>query len=92
MDDGRTKKIKALWEEIHGEFIPSFYWRFHPDMQYWYNEDTDAIECDCGLRFPINLSDEELNERNLLERIRKMESMIYHDYQKMGWTLGWYPD
>ena len=92
MDDGRTKKIKALWEEIHGEFIPSFYWQFHPDMQYWYNEDTDRIECVTGLSIPVILKDDELNERNLRDLIWDMENKIYADYKNMGWDLGYWRD
>ena len=91
MED-RKERIKKLWKKIHGDFVPCFNWQFYPDMFYWYNENLDSIECDCGLILPINLSDEDLNERNLWELIRKMESMVYHDYQKIGWDLGWYPD
>ena len=88
MEFDRKERIKELWKKIHGDFVPIFYWRFHPNMFYWYNEDTDRIECDCGLRYPVNLNDEELNRRNLINIIDDMESQIYKDYKKMGWDIG----
>lgn len=92
MEFDRKERIKELWKKIHGDFIPSFYWRFHPDMFYWYNEDTDSIECDCGLSIPVNLKDDELNERNLRDLIWHMENKIYADYKKIGWDLGYWGD
>ena len=89
MELDRKERIKELWKKIHGDFIPSFYWRFHPDTFYWYNEDTDNIECDCGLSIPVNLKDDELNERNLRDLIWDMENKIYADYKNMGWDLGY---
>lgn len=91
MDAVRVEKIKKLWSNIHGDYVPTFYWKFHPNMYYWYNEITDSIECDCGLSMPITLKDEELNECNLHELIRKIESNIYRDYLNMGWDIG-YPE
>ena len=92
MEFDRKERIRELWKEIHGDFFPSFYWRFHPDMFYWYNEDTDSIECDCGLSLPVILKDNELNERNLRDLIWDMENKIYADYKKMGWDLGYWGD
>ena len=91
MDAERVEKIKILWNKIHGDFVPTFYWQFHPDMLYWYNTENDSIECDCGLSMPITLKDEELNERNIRALIRNMESKIYRDYRNIGWDIG-YPE
>ena len=91
MNAERFEKIKELWNKIHADFVPTFYWKFHPNMYYWYNADTDSIECDCGLSMPITLKDEELNECNLHELIRKMKSKIYRDYRNIGWDIG-YPE
>ena len=88
----RNKRIKEIFYSIHGYAEPSFYWQFHLDMRYWYNEDTDTLDCDCGLVMPITLNDDELNERNIRELIRNMESKIYRDYRDMGWDIGWFPD
>ena len=92
MEFDRKERIKELWKKIHGDFIPSFYWRFHPDMFYWYNEVTDRIECDCGLSISVNLKDDELNERNLRDLIWDMENKIYADYKNMGWDIGSWKD
>ena len=59
--NNRKQRIKCLWKKIHGDFVPTFYWKFHPNIYYWYNTDTDSIECDCGLSMPVTLKDEELN-------------------------------
>lgn len=93
MEKDRKEKIKDLWEKIHrGPLVPAFYWQFHPDMFYWYNEELECIECDCGLRMPIKFCDEELNERNLRQLIWDMENKIYCDYKRMGWDIGWWGD
>ena len=89
MEPKRIEKIKELWKQIHGYFVPVFDWQFHPDMYYWYNTETDCIECDCGLTVPITLKDEELNENNLRELIWDMENKIYADYKEIGWDLGY---
>lgn len=54
-------------------------------MYYWYNENSDSIEGDCGLVMSILLKDDELNENNIRELIREMEYRIYTDYRKK-WT------
>ena len=91
MNKERAEKIKDLWKKIHGDFVPTFYWQFHPDMFYWYNEEMDCIECDCGLQMPIKFIGEELNERNLRQLIRDIRNKIYSDYKKIGWELDIYP-
>ena len=92
MEFDRKERIKELWKKIHGDFLPYFYWQFHPDMYYWYNEETDRIECDCGLSMPVTLKDDEINERNLRDLIWYMENKIYADYKKIGWDLGYWGD
>lgn len=92
MTQYRKEKIKELWKKIHGNFVPTFRWQFHPDRRYWNNEDTDSIECDCGLVKPITFTNEELNERNLRKLICEMEAQIYHDYKKTGWDIGYWGD
>lgn len=88
----RVEKVKEIWKNIHRDFVPCFYWQFHPNMYYWYNEITDSIECDCGFSIPVTLKDEELNERNLRELISEMEYKIYSDYKNMGWDIGYWGD
>lgn len=88
----RKERIKGLWKKIHGDRVPCFNWQFHPDMFYWYNKETNSIECDCGLVIPVTLKDEELNERNLRKLIRDMEDKIYTDYKKTGFDLGYRGD
>ena len=93
MEKDRKEKIKELWKKIHRDNFPSFFhWQYHPEMRYWYNEDTDAIECDCGLVKPVTLTDDELNDRNLRELIDEIEYQIYIDYKKIGWDLGYWGD
>lgn len=91
MEIERNKRIKEIFDSIHRELVPCFHWQFYPDMRYWYNEDIDTLDCDCGLVMPITLNDDELNERNIRELIRNMESKIYQDYRDMGWDIG-YPE
>ena len=88
----KVGKIKELWNKIHGDIAPLFHWQFHADMHYWYNQETDCLECDCGLSLPVVLKDEELNERNLRKLISEMEYQIYSDYKKMGWDIGYLKD
>lgn len=45
-------------------------------MYYWYNENSDSIECDCGLIMPVSLKDDELNENNIRELISDMKDRI----------------
>ena len=92
MEFYRKERIKELWNKIHGDFVPYFYWHFHPDMEYWYDDETDCLKCDCGLNMPVTLKDDELNERNLRELIWDMENKIYADYKNMGWDLGYWGD
>ena len=92
MKTKRIFKIKELWNSVHGRRVPCFYWKFHPDMYYWYNECINCIECDCGLRVPVNLKYEELTEMTIRELIKDMEYKIYADYKKMGWDIGIWED
>lgn len=92
MEIERNKIIKEIFDSIHREWVPCFHWQFHPDMRYWYNENINCIECDCGLSLPVILKVDEINERNIRKLIDKMEDQIYRDYKKMGWDLGYRGD
>ena len=92
MDLDRKERIKELWNKIHGDLVPIFYWQFHPNMEYWYDDETDCLKCDCGLVMPIDFKDDELNERNIRNLIWEMRNKIYADYKKMGWDIGSWKD
>ena len=92
MEIERNKIIKEIFDSIHREWVPCFHWQFHPDMPYWYNENINCIECECGLVMPVSLKDEDLNERNLWNFIREMENKIYSDYLNIGWDIGYWGD
>ena len=80
--ENRIEKIKGLWNEIHGRMVPCYYWNNHPIMRYHYNEDTDTIDCDCGINIELNAPTEEITFEYLIKQIDKLYNKIDGEYLK----------
>lgn len=82
MDPERVEIIKRLWNEIHGRYVPIFYWDNYQDMHYYYEPETDSFYCECGLHMPIDIPTEKLSKQTLCDRIDDFENEIYDYYYK----------
>ena len=41
----RVKKIKEIWNKMHGRLAPGFRWANHPFTPYYYDEENDSFNC-----------------------------------------------
>lgn len=78
----REEIIRRLWDEIHGKFVPIFYWDNYQHMRYEYEPETDSFYCECGLHMPICIPTEELSASTLRNRIQDFEDEIFDYYLK----------
>lgn len=83
MDSERVEIIKRLWAEIHEDRVPMFYWdNYFMNMRYYYNAEDDSLDCECGLRMPIEIPTSELSRAALRDKIQDFEDLIFKYYLK----------
>ena len=82
MNEGRANKIKEVFKEIHGNLVPMFRWINYRHMEYWYNEETDEIECDCGISITFDCQDENINYDTVLNALYKLQDKVWEFYKE----------
>lgn len=88
-EKARAEKIRQLWDKAHGRWVPCFYWEKHPPMLYAYNAIRDTIDCECGIRVPIDVPTEELTIGKLGDLVEKLELKVFNEYlEQRGIDLG----
>ena len=83
----RSELIAKAMNEVHGKFIPKFYWGNHEPMRYWYDDETDSIIVDCGYSSKITLSNSEINRRNLVRFIKDVQIEVIEFFKAKGKDL-----
>lgn len=76
----RIKKIKEIWNKMHGRLVPSFRWHNHPMTPYFYNESNDSFEC-MGVSISIDIPTEELSHPKLVYLLKDLEKKVYKHYR-----------
>ena len=76
MNEGRANKIKEVFKMIHGTRVPMFRWINYRHMEYWYNEETDEMECECGARITFDCQDEDINYNTVLNAIYNLQDEV----------------
>lgn len=82
MKQSRTEKIKEIFEKIHGDLVPMFRWINYKHMEYWYNEETDEMECDCGVSVKLDYKDEELSYTTVLKTLYDLQDKVIEVYKE----------
>ena len=82
MENKRTQIIKEIFKDIHGIKVPMFRWINYPHMEYYYNEDTDTIDCNCGINVNVSLKDEEISYDTILQLLYDLENKVRDKYLK----------
>lgn len=70
----------SLWEEIFKNYIPMFRWDNYKHMRYWYNEETDSLDCECGLSMDIDIPTDKLSKATVRNLIIDFEDKIFDYY------------
>ena len=82
MEKKRTQIIAEVFKDIHGNLVPMFRWINYPHMEYYYNEETDTIDCDCGVWVVVSLKDEEISYDTILQLLYDLEDKVREKYLK----------
>ena len=76
----RVKKIKEIWEKMHGRLVPGFRWLNHPFTPYYYDEVNDSLNC-MDVSIPIVLPTEEITHHKLFYLLKDLEKKVYLYYR-----------
>lgn len=76
----RVKKIKEIWNKMHGRLVPGFRWLNHPITQYYYNETNDSFDC-LDVSISIDIPTEELTYPKLFYLLKDLEKKVYKHYR-----------
>lgn len=80
MGNIRSQLIKKEFDRIHGSKIPMFRWINYSPMRYWYNEETNSFDCDCGLSVVFTVPNENINYSSVSSAIDELENKIREEY------------
>lgn len=81
--ESRKEIMDRVFKEIHGSWkIPMMYWDNHPPMRYGYNDNTDAIECDCGVSVQVPFSNDELCFQTVDKLINDLYDKVWEHYKR----------
>lgn len=75
----RVKKIKEIWNKMHGRLVPGFRWLNHSFTPYYYDGVNDSFNC-MDVSIPINISTEELTHQKLFFLLKDLKKKIYLHY------------
>lgn len=78
--ENRKEKIEKLMNEIHGRFVPTFYWENHPPMEYWYNSVNDSIYVETGDEIKVRFESNELTKKYIENLIDELEDKLIVKY------------
>lgn len=76
----RVKKVKEIWNKIHGRLVPGFRWVNHPFTPYYYDEENDSFNC-MDVRIAIDIPTEELTHSKLYFLIKDLRKKVYLYYR-----------
>lgn len=76
----RVKKIKEIWDKMHGRLVPGFQWLNHKFTPYYYDEATDSFNC-MDVSIPINIPTEEITLPNLVYLLKDLRKKVYLHYR-----------
>ena len=76
----RVKKIKEIWNKIHGRLVPGFRWSYHAMTPYYYDEKNDSFKC-MDVSIPIDIPTEEITLPLLFYLLKYLEKKVYKQYR-----------
>lgn len=76
----RVKKIKEIWNKMHGRLVPGFRWNNHPMTPYYYDEKHDSFNC-LDVSICIDIPTEEITLPKLVYLIDDLEEKVYLHYR-----------
>ena len=80
MEKNRGDLINKEFSRIHGCKIPMFRWENYSPMRYWYNEETNSFDCDCGLSVAFIISNDDINYESVSNAINELEDKVRTEY------------
>lgn len=66
--------------EIHGRFVPTFYWENHEPMEYWYDSVSNSICVDCNYEKKLTIETSNLNIESLNKLLDELEDELIVKY------------
>ena len=76
----RVKKIKEIWDKMHGRLVPGFRWNNHAMTPYYYDEKNDSFKC-MDVSIPIDIPTEEITYPKLFYLLKDLEKEVYLYYR-----------
>lgn len=76
----RVKKIKEIWNRMHGRLVPGFRWSNHPFTPYYYDEINDSFNC-MDVRISIDMPTEEITHPKLVYLVNDLRTKVYLHYR-----------
>ena len=85
----RVKKIKEIWNRMHGRLVPGFRWLNYPLTPYCYDEVNNTFNC-MDVSIVIDIPTEEITLPKLVYLLRDLEKKVYKHYRdKYNIDLGY---
>lgn len=81
MSSQRTEIINKIWNDLHGDRDPLFYWSDDTETAYYYDENDDTIKSDNGFSVSVDKPTDEINKRYIYDIILKLEGKIVQYYR-----------
>ena len=76
----RVKKIKEIWDKMHGRLVPGFRWNNHTMTPYYYDGKNDLFKC-MDVSIPIDIPTEEITHPKLFYLLKELEKKVYLYYR-----------
>ena len=85
----RVKKIKEIWEKMHGRLVPGFRWLNHQFTPYYYDEANDLFNC-MDVSISIDIPTIAITLPKLVYLLKDLEKKVYLHYRdKYNIDLGY---
>lgn len=81
MEETRKEKICRIWDEIHGNNVPIFYWKNDFRSRYFYDWINNLIRTEDGFAVQIDAEDSQITKTYILDLIYKLEEQIIIHYR-----------
>lgn len=76
----RVRKIKEIWDKMHGRLVPGFRWLNHTFTPYYYDEINDSFNC-MDVSISIDIPTEEITHPKLFFLIKDLRKKVYLHYR-----------
>lgn len=78
--EDRIKKVKEVWNKMHGRLAPGFRWLNHSFTPYYYDEENDSFNC-MEVSIPIDMPTEEISYQKLSFLVDDLRNKVFLHYR-----------